>query len=185
MDREAWRAVIHGVAKSWTGLSDWTELIGNFKKEYLNFSLLSFTPLLAFIALIYVMIIKHIIAIIILNKLSMGSHRVGHDWSDLVAVAAAAGEMRTRDKEIRKQCSRLSTNILPLPQSILNDLRIFIYLITITTLNYYPYFIGNGNTAGWFRIWILVSLIPKTLLLPHNSKNNCDILAADGVRIWD
>ena len=27
MDREAWRAAIHGVAKSWTQLSDWTELI--------------------------------------------------------------------------------------------------------------------------------------------------------------
>ena len=26
MDREAWRGVIHGVAKSRTGLSDWTEL---------------------------------------------------------------------------------------------------------------------------------------------------------------
>ena len=26
MDREAWRVVIHGVAKSWTRLSDWTEL---------------------------------------------------------------------------------------------------------------------------------------------------------------
>ena len=26
MDREAWRAAIHGVTKSWTGLSDWTEL---------------------------------------------------------------------------------------------------------------------------------------------------------------
>ena len=26
MDREAWRTVIHGVAKSWTQLSDWTEL---------------------------------------------------------------------------------------------------------------------------------------------------------------
>ena len=26
MDREAWRAVIHGVAKSWTRLNDWTEL---------------------------------------------------------------------------------------------------------------------------------------------------------------
>ena len=26
MDREAWRAAIHGVAKSWTWLSDWTEL---------------------------------------------------------------------------------------------------------------------------------------------------------------
>ena len=26
MDREAWRAAIHGVAKSRTQLSDWTEL---------------------------------------------------------------------------------------------------------------------------------------------------------------
>ena len=26
-DREAWRAAVHGVAKSWTQLSDWTELI--------------------------------------------------------------------------------------------------------------------------------------------------------------
>ena len=26
MDREAWRAEIHGVAKSWTWVSDWTEL---------------------------------------------------------------------------------------------------------------------------------------------------------------
>ena len=28
MDSEAWRAAVHGVAKSWTRLSDWTELIG-------------------------------------------------------------------------------------------------------------------------------------------------------------
>ena len=26
MDREAWRAAAHGVAKSWTQLSNWTEL---------------------------------------------------------------------------------------------------------------------------------------------------------------
>ena len=26
MDREAWRAAVHEVAKSWTLLSDWTEL---------------------------------------------------------------------------------------------------------------------------------------------------------------
>ena len=26
MDREAWHAVVHGIAKSWTGLSDRTEL---------------------------------------------------------------------------------------------------------------------------------------------------------------
>ena len=33
MDREAWRAAIHGVAKSWTWLSDWTEL--NWTESYL------------------------------------------------------------------------------------------------------------------------------------------------------
>ena len=29
MDREAWRAAVYGVAKSWTWLSDWTELKWN------------------------------------------------------------------------------------------------------------------------------------------------------------
>ena len=32
MDRDAWHAVIHGVAKSWTQLSGWTEL--NYGEEY-------------------------------------------------------------------------------------------------------------------------------------------------------
>ena len=31
MDREAWRAVVHGVAKSWTRLRDLTELNIHFK----------------------------------------------------------------------------------------------------------------------------------------------------------
>ena len=33
MDREAWRAAVHGVAKSWTWLSDWTDLVHTIKKE--------------------------------------------------------------------------------------------------------------------------------------------------------
>ena len=33
MDREAWCAVIHGVTKSWTRLSDWTELNLFVKKD--------------------------------------------------------------------------------------------------------------------------------------------------------
>ena len=32
MDREAWRAAVHGVEKSWTRLSDWTEL--NFMRNF-------------------------------------------------------------------------------------------------------------------------------------------------------
>ena len=39
MDRGAWRAAVHGVAKSWTQLSDWTEL----KKE--NSSFLPILPI--------------------------------------------------------------------------------------------------------------------------------------------
>ena len=34
MDREVWRAAVHGVAKSWTWLSDWTEL--NWTDEPVN-----------------------------------------------------------------------------------------------------------------------------------------------------
>ena len=43
MDREAWRAAIHGVAKSWTRLSDWTEL--NRIKYYVNISIIDFEML--------------------------------------------------------------------------------------------------------------------------------------------
>ena len=44
MDREAWHAVIHGVAKSRTRLSDWTELIVSFLSQ--NFSLENCRPLI-------------------------------------------------------------------------------------------------------------------------------------------
>ena len=39
MGREAWRAVVHGVAKSWTWLSDWTEL--NLKWSRIRISFVS------------------------------------------------------------------------------------------------------------------------------------------------
>ena len=36
MDREAWRAAVHGVTKSQTQLSDWTELNSNYKYSYIS-----------------------------------------------------------------------------------------------------------------------------------------------------
>ena len=36
IDRETWHAAVHGVAKSWTGLSDWIELILLLSKRFLN-----------------------------------------------------------------------------------------------------------------------------------------------------
>ena len=45
MVREAWCAVVYGVSKSWTWLSDWTELVlENFNSEIYGLSRLEFCP---------------------------------------------------------------------------------------------------------------------------------------------
>ena len=112
MDREAWRAAIHGVSKSRTWLSDWTEVnwttlwfwnmwtMASVTKE-MNFKcyfiLIHFTFTFHFHALEKEMAThSSVLAWRIPGTgepdglLSMGSHRVSHDWSDLAAVVAAA-----------------------------------------------------------------------------------------------
>ena len=64
MDREAWRAVIHGVTKSRTGLSDWTEL------NWLN-SELSLTVHLWWSALLYLLCLMSF-HFSYLNKVALG-----------------------------------------------------------------------------------------------------------------
>ena len=46
MDREAWRAVIHGVSKSWTWLSDWIELNWMKLNVFINHSCIFFVKCL-------------------------------------------------------------------------------------------------------------------------------------------
>ena len=75
-DGGAWLAAVHGVAKSWTRLSDFTF---TFYFHALEKEMATYSSILAW-------------RIPGTGKpgglRSMGSHRVGHDWSDLAAAAA-------------------------------------------------------------------------------------------------
>ena len=78
MDEGAWWAAVHGVAKSWTRLSNFTF---TFHFHALEKEMATHSSVLAW----------RIPGTGEPSGLpSMGSHRVGHDWSDLAAAAAAA-----------------------------------------------------------------------------------------------
>ena len=80
MDGGAWWAAVHGVSKSWTRLSDFTF---TFYFHALEKEMATHSSVLAW----------RIPGMGELGGLpSMGSHRVGHDWSDLAAAAAAAAK---------------------------------------------------------------------------------------------
>ena len=77
MDGGAWKAAVHGVTKSRTRLSDFTF---TFHFHALEKEMATHSSVLAW----------RIPGTAEPGGLqSMGSHRVGHDWSDLAAAAAA------------------------------------------------------------------------------------------------
>ena len=77
MDRGAWKAAVHGVAKGRTRLSDFTF---TFHFHALKEEMATHSSVLAW----------RIPGTGESGGLpSLGSHKVGHDWSDLVAAAAA------------------------------------------------------------------------------------------------
>ena len=83
MDRGAWWAAVHGVAKSWTRLSDFTF---TFHFHALEKEMATYSSVLAW----------RIPGTREPGGLpSLGSHRVGHNWSDLAAAAAAAAKINS------------------------------------------------------------------------------------------
>ena len=79
MDREAWRAAIHGVAKSWTRLSDWTEL--NYKSilGQANFRLPNRqTPLLFWTIISSILLVSQASNTLILSLSAHGERTPSH-----------------------------------------------------------------------------------------------------------
>ena len=84
MDGGAWWAAVHGVAKSWTRLNDFTFFTFHFPA--LEKEMATHSSVLAW----------RIPGTGEPGGLpSMGSHRIGHDWSDLAAAAAARAQEET------------------------------------------------------------------------------------------
>ena len=87
MDGGAWWAAVHGVTKSWTRLSDFTF---PFPFHALEKEMATYFSVLAWI----------IPGMGEPAELpSMGSHRVGHDCSDLAAAATVAHSYMTTGKK--------------------------------------------------------------------------------------
>ena len=87
MDGRAWWVAVHGVAKSWTRLSDFTF---TFHFHALEKEMATHSSVLAW----------RIPGTEEPGGLpSMGSHRVGHDWSDLAAAAAPSVKRMTREHD--------------------------------------------------------------------------------------
>ena len=95
MDWGAWKAVVHGIAEGQTQLSDFTF---TFHCHALEKEMAARSSVLAW----------RIPGTGEPGGLrSMGSHRVGHDWSDLAAAAAAASPY----KQITRKKNQLKRNI--------------------------------------------------------------------------
>ena len=84
MDREAWCAVVHGVAKSWTRLSDWNELTLNVGLN--NRKLISIQLLLFSIWFIYFPFVQSTPTLCDLMEYSKPDYPVLHHHLELVQI---------------------------------------------------------------------------------------------------
>ena len=146
MDRGAWWAAVHGVAKTRTRLSDFTF---TFLFHALEKEMATHSSVLAW----------RIPGTGEPGRLpSMGSHRVGHNWSDLAAAAAA---------DLEKKKIYFSVSCLPTIDETLSPFA----LVQNTFV--------HAELSRFSRVWLLVTLGDCSLLGP----SVCGILQA-GILEW-
>ena len=134
MDRGAWEAVVHGVAKSWTRLSNFTF---TFHFHALEREMATHSSILAW----------RIPGTGEPGGLpSMGSYRVGHGWSDLAAAA------------VWSYCPRDSQESSPAPQFKSINFLVLRFLV-VQLLHLY---VASGKTIA-LTIWTFVGQVMSLL----------------------
>ena len=149
MDGGAWRAAVHGVAKSRMRLSDFTF---TFHFHALEKEMATHSNVLAW-------------RIPGTGEpgglLSIGSHRVGHDWSDLAATAAATAATLIITEENLGKREREGGNFLSII-SIYKNHRENIKL-NGKTMNTFP--LISGRRQIYIQTPLLFNFAPKAKLL--------------------
>ena len=87
-NREAWRAAVHGVAKSWTWLSDWTELMTN-DIEHLFIYLLVLLTSFVIISSNFLYLKKIKILLLFVRVLYIGYKSVRHIYVNIFSYTMA------------------------------------------------------------------------------------------------
>ena len=112
MDREAWRAAIHGVAKSWTRLSDWSDLMSSLEKM----SVWVFCPFFYWVFAFMLLICMSCLYILEINPLSVVSFAIvfSHSESDtrkLKCVQRWQPKQRSYDLKVKEKVTQLCLNL--------------------------------------------------------------------------
>ena len=111
--------------------------------------------------------------------LSMGSHRVGHDWSDLAAAAAAAVIKMSMTKMLTvSYCDYVCLSMTPS-----NSVKIHIFWVSIVKYVFVILFMSSS----WFFFFIILKYLfisSNSLCLKNSTVYNIAIATLSLVGLW-
>ena len=151
MDRGAWKAAVHGVAEGWIPLSDFTF---TFHFHALEKETATHSSVLAW----------RIPGTGEPSGLpSMGSHRVGHDWSDLAASCVKLHLLQNVNKQLSKWCEWCVSGMLCILYMIF--LEMYIEHQKLSPMPEIQYIV--------MKIWILLSQFSSSEIIPLGIQDTC------------